>query len=817
MHRLLFFILFLAVLSLQAGATVFVYSHKPNETLAKAVAEAFAGQTVKTVAPDGLVTLRGEGGDVLAVIGSQYFPKNAFPALEAFLDGGNHYLGISGLPFTEPLQKLGEKWLTAGEINAAAAGMKTGVLAPLSEMGAGDFILKSSEGRPDVALEPEDGMLHITAPRVADWQTYTLKRINQTDIDDDSFITFSAKGSLRSPAVWIFLQEKDGSRWNKKIELKNSVAEYALRADDFTYWQDSRSKGRGLDGDRLHLSQLDLAEISIMAGPKGEGVSLMDTVIGDPADIYISDICYFKTESGSSDASVPDMHCIYPAYEMHETEGGLLKDQAGNTSEGYARIASPLWRNRGYGTGYEGPFRQVPLATLYSGDEMRGIAAEAVYNYDRDKNNVYVYIGNDEKYLEKHPGYTARILKAAAKRLTGAPFIARGGVREFSVAPGEKPALGMTVRSGIKTGCKAEVSLTDENGGVLFSRSRALDCAPGEDFSFEYKGPALKKGFFTAVCRLYGENGELLDLLEMPFSVYAPEKRTAFNSVTRRGGDFWLKGQKWVPYGINYWPSYAAGLPPHEFFDLTWQHPWQYDPAIIERDFDMLDKMGINCISFGLNHGAPMRDVCMRAEKHGIKLHIATGGTHPLGLNFDTIKETVGSMGIARSSAVFSYDLGWEVHVGGYETRQRYNEKWTRWITDNYGSRENAFEDWGFTPPADKRDPALLDGPTDGQITGKEQVSPAYIAAYRRFMDETISKGYQYSVRELRKYDPLTLMGARSGYGGTGAEGVAAVMPFDLKAGVRHLDYAAPEAYNIGADRAGFLRGHLNNVYGRFV
>ncbi|MBR4748822.1 MAG: hypothetical protein IK083_04535, partial [Abditibacteriota bacterium] len=155
--------------------------------------------------------------------------------------------------------------------------------------------------------------------------------------------------------------------------------------------------------------------------------------------------------------------------------------------------------------------------------------------------------------------------------------------------------------------------------------------------------------------------------------------------------------------------------------------------------------------------------------------------------------------------------------MGGYEVRRRYNEKWTRWIEDNYGSLENAFDDWNYTPPADLTDPSLVDGPTDEQITDSVPISIAYIAAYRRFMDEVISKGYQYSVRELRKYDPLTLMGARSGYGGTGAEGVASVMPFDLKAGVRHLDYTAPEAYNIGADRPGFLKGHLNNVYGRFV
>ncbi|MBO4548128.1 MAG: hypothetical protein J5758_02840, partial [Abditibacteriota bacterium] len=542
-------ILMLCLFTQAATAEVFVYSFRQNDFLLNAVSEAFG--SVTSISADELASLKGSGNDVLAVVGAPYYPQSALPALRTFLEEGNNYLGISGLPFTEPLRKAEGKWMTAGELNLRATALATEVLAPLSDMKTEDFILNSSEGLPAVTLEPENGMLHIRAPRVAEWQTYTLKRINQTDIDDNSIISFSAKGSLRSPAIWIFLQEKDGSRWNRKVELTGEKRDYAFSARDFTYWQDSRSKGRGLEGDSLHLSNLDLAELSIMAAPAGEGVSLLDTVIGSPADIYISDIRYVRTEGEASFAAVPDMHAVYPAYEMHATEGSVLKDQAGEAFPGFARITSPLWRNQGFGTEYGGAFRQVPLAVLYSGDEMRGISAEAVYNYNGDHQNVCVYIGNDEEYLEKHPDYTAGLLRAAADRLTGAPFIVCGGARDFSVMPGEKPALGMTVRSKRDAVCRAEVLLLDETGAAVFSRSRQLRLTGGEDSQFTEKAPARKEGFYTAVCRLYGGDGRLLDKLEMPFSVYAPEKRTAFNSVTQHDGDFWLKGKKWVPYGIN--------------------------------------------------------------------------------------------------------------------------------------------------------------------------------------------------------------------------------------------------------------------------
>ncbi|MBR4748821.1 MAG: hypothetical protein IK083_04530 [Abditibacteriota bacterium] len=659
LYKLLIGLTLLFGFSASLQATVFVYSHRPNGFLTEAVRQAFPGMTVTEISGDGLTELKGSGDDILAVIDSQYFPKAALPAFETFVAEGNHYLGLCGLPFTDLLQKAGGNWLTGEEMNREAASLSTGVLAPLSTLKTEDFTLNSSAGTPAVTLEPENGMLHIRAPRAEEWQTYTLKSLNETDVNDDSYITFSAKGSLRSPAVWIFLQEKDGSRWNKKVDLTGEVRRYAFRASDFTYWQDSRSSGRGLDGDSLHLSQLDLAEISIMAAPRGEGVALMDTVIGDPVDIYIGDLGYYRPESAPTEGTAPDMHCIYPAYEMHETEGSSLTLLTGDAYEGRGHITSPLWRNRGYGTGYKGPFRQVPLSVLYDGGEMRGVAAEAVYTYDGSRNNVYAYIGSDPDYLEAHPDYTRAVLKAAAERLTGAPFIVCGGLADFSVLPGEKPEPGMTVRSAADCVCRAELLILDERGREVFARTRQAELKAGQDLSFKETAPALRKGFFTAVCRLCDADGRLLDRLEMPFSVYAPEKRTAFNSVTQHDGDFWLKGKKWVPYGINYWPSYAVGLPVHEFFDLTWQHPWQYDPVIIERDFDLLDKMGINCISFGLNHGGPMRDVAMRAEKHGIKLHIATGGTHPCGLNFDTIRDTVGAFDIAKSSAVFSYDLGW--------------------------------------------------------------------------------------------------------------------------------------------------------------
>lgn len=109
----------------------------------------------------------------------------------------------------------------------------------------------------------------------------------------------------------------------------------------------------------------------------------------------------------------------------------------------------------------------------------------------------------------------------------------------------------------------------------------------------------------------------------------------------------------------------------------------------------------------------------------------------------------------------------------------------------------------------------LVDGPSDDQlITDGEWRT--YIAAYRRFWDDEISQGYKRVRENIKSIDKYHLMGARSGYGGTGYIGVADHMPFDLASGAYHLDFTGPEAYMLRGDYDNFLQGGLNNAYGRY-
>jgi hypothetical protein len=89
------------------------------------------------------------------------------------------------------------------------------------------------------------------------------------------------------------------------------------------------------------------------------------------------------------------------------------------------------------------------------------------------------------------------------------------------------------------------------------------------------------------------------------------------------------------------------------------------------------------------------------------------------------------------------------------------------------------------------------------------------VAAYRRFLDDLVSRRYNHACRFIRELDPHHLIGVRTGYGGTGVA-PAYLMPYDLCSAARHLDYLSPEGYGMirAEHHAG---GGLNHAYSDLV
>jgi len=303
--------------------------------------------------------------------------------------------------------------------------------------------------------------------------------------------------------------------------------------------------------------------------------------------------------------------------------------------------------------------------------------------------------------------------------------------------------------------------------------------------------------------------------MSYPFSVvkYGPLDPT--QTVTVSNGAFLLGGKEWRPLGMNYWSRYSTALDSCDSWGY-WLSPEQYNPALAESDLALAHRLGMNTLSIAYerpDNARSLMDFMERARRHDIKLVVYMPGLHPLQPNFELSSKLIVAAHLPESPALFAYDLGWEVHVGKQDARSKHNGRWSDWVVDRYGSIESAEGDWEFKP---ERVGGKIVGPSDEQISS-DGAWRVYVAAYRRFWDDEISRRYRLVKESIGKLDTAHLLGARSGYGGTGSKWVVPQFPFDLASGAKHLDFTSPEGYALGGDRTGFLKGGFCTLYGRFV
>jgi len=172
---------------------------------------------------------------------------------------------------------------------------------------------------------------------------------------------------------------------------------------------------------------------------------------------------------------------------------------------------------------------------------------------------------------------------------------------------------------------------------------------------------------------------------------------------------------------------------------------------------------------------------------------------------------------LANQPALFAYDIAWEPRWGNYNERRRHDAEWRDWLVEQYGSIEAAEKDWNFKLPRDEQGNPTV--PRDEHLLNDGEWR-VMAAAYRRFLDDFISRKYREVCRLIRQLDPHHLIGARTGYGG-GPFGAEGAFPFDHTAGAKHLDFVSPEGWNLGwlgqADATQFARATFITAYARWA
>lgn len=424
-----------------------------------------------------------------------------------------------------------------------------------------------------------------------------------------------------------------------------------------------------------------------------------------------------------------------------------------------------------------------------------------------------------------------------ARRISDGVFLSHAGSQEFSYWPGEKIRLGaVVVNHGARRAdvtVRIRVCAADGKDAVLQTESK-LTVKPGRSAkrtaSFVWAPKKFDSQSYIVTTELL-RSGRVIDVITHEMGVLSTEKAPRAAFVTAHDGDFWLEGRKWYAVGVNYWPRHTIALE-QEDYTFHWLTPGFYNPEEVERDLRQLESMGATFVAIRAHHQNDRRtvlDFLRRCRNHGIRMflfvqsHVITDDPHyfqglmmPHHFQEKDVAEFMRATRLAENPTLMGWDLIWEpagwLFGGKYNSfgwtetapyRQRWDADWARWIDERYGNLANAEADWGV--PAPRLD-GRVTSPTDQQFK-EDGPSRVMVAAYRRFMDNLMSRKWNDVTRALRRLDPNHLVSFR--------QGNLPPWDFTLTATPKHVDFFAMEGYGFkpdakGTNAAGFINRYIH-------
>jgi len=789
----------------------------------------------RLIAGEGLVGERRY--DLLIIPCCDIFPDKAIGPLLQYLKSGGRMLLIGGRPFSNLVTRHNGSWLTEEDIQKWRDRIPTEeIVIPFSEKelaawrhasgppGKGTRMSIEPSGRKDIA-----NALRVDVAGLKNWDTVARSFDQPFPNDAPALTCFWARGSKDTPQLSIEWVEKDGSRWIATVELKAEWQHYVLRPQQFRYWPDNPSKGRGGPGDRFDPRNA-----------RALVVGLSDT---HTKDVSKGDHTYWIADIGWShdvaapriEAMPPDLEILSPWYKTYVTNRAKFLQTATRVVLSPAdqwpapsQIVSPVARTTGAGFAPSRTYRWIPrvVAVDENGEECGTAESVLIWRSGEFAHSAWGFLGiSDMDDLGRRRTQTLYRTSSIAAFLTQGVFLIQGGAEASCYFEGEPWSFRAEVANCSADTATVSVDLTVDTGTEgrispwakpkqIFSSSRLfVKVAPRQNLviSFPNFTESLPARLYRVVIRL--QYGPEHDTIEQIVRVVPRDRKPDPKRLVRvRGGDFEVNGKPWLPFGINFWPLSVAGTP-----DMEWRLPRNYDPERVQRDLERVRAYGMNVVCIQLHsedQARPTIDFLERCRALDIRAFVFLPGGNPLNPNPGLMHKLIRAAHLAESDAVFAYDVAWEPRVGEEEQRHRLDGRWRDWIVERYGSIENAEKDWGFTAPRDPKGQAA--GPMNEQILndGPQRVM---VAAYRRFLDDTISQGYGAVTRAIREVDPYHLIGVRSGYGGTGSPWADPHMPFDLASGAKHLDFISPEGYGHGPSWETVRNAGLTTLYGRMV
>jgi hypothetical protein len=666
--------------------------------------------------------------------------------------------------------------------------------------------------------------LQIEVADLTGWDQFLTNIKPEAFPDEESALCFMAKGDKNTGFLAVEVREDDASRWISMIKLSTDWQYYVLSSNDFMYWADSKVKGRGFRGDRFN---------PVRASVMSFGLANDITPVGTGRHMFwvdeISALSVGEYTNVAKEAVKPVIYeTMSPKYKLYEVSGiATLKPSARQdifTAERWAlqnplKGFLPIARMTGEGYSKTKRSRWIPLYDGYDSDGYKkGTPVSIMLDWKRYKGAKWAYLGVTDRDFYKMPE-TLSFVKDVIINMVSSPSLLCGGSDKYTYFTNEPVLLGGKIVNPVKKNVSVTLRITAKKGNApVYSVERSTTLAPMEEFSFDEPWkPESKDAEYTVRTELLEDN-KVIDAVEHQIFVLEnypdmkPEDR-----ITVKDGKFMMGGNVWKPVGLNYWPSYVAGLEPYDYYQ-HWLLPKYYDPVEVEKDIYIMEKMGMNVVSIqytAKEHAPALIDFLRRLNNHKIKANIFLGYSDPLAGNYSkkTMWELINSARLVNNPAVFAYDIAWEPNLRMVEIRQEFDTEWNAWVDEQYGSKKNAVKEWKYSPQT-VGSRKLFTAPTNDMLA-KDGEWRYMVIAYRRFIDDLASRRYNAGCAALREIDPNHLLGARSGYGGNGMT-QPENMAFDLFCSAKHLDFISPEWYSLTRPEE-TMKGGFNVIYAKFV
>lgn len=761
---------------------------------------------------------------MLAVPNARYYPADGGNALNGYLRRGGRLLLLGGAPFTKPVWRYQNEWLDRETIQTRLRQLPTSNTfldfdkttdVKSWTRATNDAAIASSLTVDNDGPNGQGQSLKVAMANMTGWNNYASPVMENVLPTGHDTLTFWAKGDARTTQLSVEVNERDGSRWIAVVPLTTQWAYHVLAPEDFLYWKDARvTVPRGNTGDRFSPTNMTRVIVGLAESHT--------SAVGPGAHTFWvarfgSLVNPFQGVEKASQG-FPAIETVTPSYKHYPLRDvasivpapgqTIVTDAVPGKVAAHSAIARPTVA----GFGNNRKWRYIPLLQAKDGKgQMRGTPGWILFNLALPLvGSGVAVLALDDPAQFQSPS-VLKMVVAAANRLQEGVFFTEAGSRQFSYWTGEKVELGASVANwgGAPADLRVRFTITDKaSKRALFTVEEALRVAADENQSLTRTWDAAgHKGQLCEVTTELVRNGQTIDRISHEIGFLSSTAPARDEFVTTRGTNFMLRGRPWYPVGMNYWPLYVSGMEPHDY-NAGWLKPTFYDPAEIERDLQKMQALGINMVSIqvsGLESQRNLLDFLRRCRPHNIYVNVFLGAASPIAFQEAELATYLNAGRLAQNPTVFAYDIIWEPGNWMFdaEHRPQWDRDWEAWIIERYGSLAAAEADWGRAVP---RGNGKVVSPSDQQLRtdGEWRVM---VAAYRRFMDDLMSRKWNDATTRLRRLDPNHLISFR--------QGNTLPQDFAFTATPKHIDFICPEGYAIpvgepGHNAAGFVTRYVH-------